>query len=93
MNVVPLSDIDQIRDLKARYCRFADAKQWQSVADLFTEDAVMRFHNVDGSLAKEVSVAEFARTVGDRVGGRWTACGGSRAANSPGCASTSSTDI
>ena len=68
MTINELSDIDQIRDLKARYCRFADAKQWQSVAELFTEDAVMRFHNVDGSLANEVSVAEFARTIGDRVG-------------------------
>jgi hypothetical protein len=38
------------------------------MAGLFTDDAVMRFHNVDGSLANEVRAAEFAATIGRRVG-------------------------
>jgi hypothetical protein len=63
-----LSDIDQIRDLKARYCRLADTKQWDEVAALFTEDAVWRIYDVDGSLLDEVPPAEFAATVGGRVG-------------------------
>ncbi|MFI9271230.1 nuclear transport factor 2 family protein [Kitasatospora sp. NPDC052896] len=68
MSPSPLADIDRIRDLKARYCRYADTKQWDAVAALFTHDAVMRFHRVDGSLANEVPAAEFARTIGARVG-------------------------
>lgn len=68
MTVLPHSDLDQIRDLKARYCRYADTKQWEEVGRLFTDDAVMRFYNVDGSLANEVPAAEFAGTIGGRVG-------------------------
>jgi hypothetical protein len=39
-----MSDIDGLRDrlaicdLKARYCRFLDTKQWDAWSDLFTED-------------------------------------------------------
>ena len=35
-------DIEAIRQLKARYFRFVDTKQWDRWGDLFTEDAV--FH-------------------------------------------------
>jgi hypothetical protein len=62
------TDLDQIRELKARYTRFADTEQWVKEAGPFTEDAVMRFREVDGNLSKEVTAAEFARTVGARVG-------------------------
>ena len=62
------SDLEQIRELKARYCRLADTKQWKEVAALFTEDAVMRFYGVDGGLRNEVTAAEFAATIGARVG-------------------------
>jgi hypothetical protein len=61
-----LSDIDQIRALKAR-CRLADTKQWKEMATLFIDDAVMRFYDVDGSLLNEVTAA-FADTIGSRVG-------------------------
>lgn len=62
------TDLDRIRELKARYARYADTKQWKKVADLFTDDAVMRFRDVDGNLSNEVTAAEFARTIGERVG-------------------------
>src|SRR3546814_20604888 len=32
---------EDIRAVKARYCRFLDTKNWQGLADLFTEDAVL----------------------------------------------------
>jgi ketosteroid isomerase-like protein len=35
-----LWDIEQIKQLKARYFRFLDAKDWDAYADLFTEDCV-----------------------------------------------------
>jgi hypothetical protein len=31
-------DYEQIRRLKARYCRFVDEQQWQALRDLFTDD-------------------------------------------------------
>ena len=37
-----LSDLEQIRQLKARYCRFIDTKQWTRLAGLFVEGT--RFH-------------------------------------------------
>jgi hypothetical protein len=63
-----MTDLEQIRELKARYCRLADTKQWKAMAELFTADAVMRFYNVDGTVANEVSAADFAATIGERVG-------------------------
>jgi hypothetical protein len=62
------SDIDQIRELRARYARYADTKQWTKFATIFTADAVLRFFNPDGTLANEVTGAEFAETIGGRVG-------------------------
>jgi hypothetical protein len=33
--------IEEIRELKARYCRFLDSKDWEGFSSLFTEDAGM----------------------------------------------------
>jgi 3-phenylpropionate/cinnamic acid dioxygenase small subunit len=33
-----LADIEQIRQLKARYFRFLDTKQWEAWRGLFTDD-------------------------------------------------------
>jgi SnoaL-like domain len=70
MTSYPLAqpDIEQLRNLKARYCRYADAKRWTDVAALFTPDALIRFYDVDGDLANEVRAADFADTIGTRVG-------------------------
>jgi hypothetical protein len=65
---IPLSDLDQIRALKARYCRLADTKQWKEMATLFTDDAVLHFYDIDGRLLNQVTAAEFAETIGRRVG-------------------------
>jgi hypothetical protein len=62
------SDLDQIRELRARYARYADTKQWAKFATIFTEDAVLRFFDPDGTLANEVTAGEFAETIGSRVG-------------------------
>ncbi len=45
-----LSIIEDIRNLKARYARFADLKQWSDLASVFTPDGIMSFYDVDGSL-------------------------------------------
>ncbi len=41
MATEPLNDRDAICELKARYCRLLDTKQWDAWADLFTEDFVL----------------------------------------------------
>jgi uncharacterized protein (TIGR02246 family) len=38
-----LEAIEEIRALKARYCRFVDSKDWEGFASLFTEDLVIDF--------------------------------------------------
>jgi len=38
------------------------------MAALFTDDAVIRFYDVAGSLLNEVTAAEFAESIGERVG-------------------------
>ncbi len=43
MNVESLIAIEQIKQVKARYFRFVDTKQWAELADLFTEDCEVRY--------------------------------------------------
>ena len=33
--------LEDIRAVKARYCRFLDTKDWEALGRLFTEDAVL----------------------------------------------------
>jgi SnoaL-like domain len=41
--------IEEIRAVKARYCRLLDCKDWPGFAALFTEDAVMDVHEDTGN--------------------------------------------
>ena len=41
MTIQPLSERDSICELKARYCRFLDTKQWDNWTQVFTEDLVL----------------------------------------------------
>ena len=36
-----LTTLEEIRSVKARYCRFLDTKDWTGLAGLFTENAVL----------------------------------------------------
>ena len=40
MEAVDLVDIEALKQLKARYCRLLDAKDWQSWRQIFTDDFV-----------------------------------------------------
>jgi SnoaL-like domain len=44
-----LSILDEIRGLKARYCRFLDTKDWDGLAALFCEDAVLDVEQDSGN--------------------------------------------
>ena len=39
-------EIEALKQLKARYFRFLDTKQWESWRDLFTGDALLKVHSV-----------------------------------------------
>lgn len=41
--------IEEIRGLKARYCRFLDTKDWDGMSSLFIEDAVLDVQQDTGS--------------------------------------------
>jgi len=44
------SELDQLRTLKARYCRYLDEKKWDEFAALFVPDSVLRFFDPAGAL-------------------------------------------
>jgi hypothetical protein len=67
-SVAGLGDLEQLRALKARYCRYADTKRWDDLAALFTADGVMRFHDPGGALINTVAAPAIAATIGGRVG-------------------------
>ena len=48
MNADTIADIEEIKQLKARYFRLMDTKQWDEWADLFTDDLDTWFEDDDG---------------------------------------------
>jgi SnoaL-like domain len=60
---------EQIRRLKAQYCRFLDTKQWEKWGGLFTSDATVAAGG-DGGQAKGMVAGreEIVRWVSDQVG-------------------------
>ena len=54
MNLETLISIEEIRQLMARYARYADAKQWDSLAGLFTPDGTFMSHAVDGGVVADM---------------------------------------
>jgi hypothetical protein len=56
-------DLDAIHQLKARYCRFIDTKQWDLLASVFTQDA--RFEGL-GSAPTGATVEMFVTGISTR---------------------------
>jgi ketosteroid isomerase-like protein len=48
------AEIEKIRTLKARYCRFLDTKQWEAFGQLLSEDVVVEFYDTAGKLQMKV---------------------------------------
>jgi len=59
-----LASREHIKELKARYCRYIDTKQWQRLATLFTDDC--RFEGL-GSAPAGADVATFVAGVSSRL--------------------------
>ena len=45
-----LTDVESIKQLKARYCRYLDTKDWDRWRDLFTDDFVGDTTDAGGTL-------------------------------------------
>ncbi|GMK47462.1 hypothetical protein PghCCS26_45920 [Paenibacillus glycanilyticus] len=60
-----LEDMEQIRQLKARYFRFTDEKKWKELGELFTSDAKIV---ADGQDFTKLGGPGFAKMIGDLVG-------------------------
>lgn len=59
-----LLSFQQIAQLKARYCRYVDTKQWDRLASLFTDDC--RFEGL-GSAPHGADVATFVQGISKRL--------------------------
>jgi hypothetical protein len=59
-----LCDIEAIKNLKARYFRFLDAKQWTDLRGLFTVDGSFEHP----ALGRFASIDEAVLAVSDRIG-------------------------
>ncbi|MET8406151.1 nuclear transport factor 2 family protein [Streptomyces sp900116325] len=52
-----LSDVEEIKKLKARYCRFVDTRNWYGLRSLFTDDARSTLGGDDQSVDDFISLA------------------------------------
>jgi hypothetical protein len=57
MNLEHLADIEEIRQLKARYFRLMDAGDWAGLAEVFTRDAVAG--SGEGQIAGRAAIVAF----------------------------------
>ena len=46
----PLAAFDQVRQAKARYCRYLDTRQWDAFTGLFVPAPDIRIHDTDDAL-------------------------------------------
>ncbi|RED61852.1 nuclear transport factor 2 family protein [Cohnella lupini] len=60
-----LEDMEQVKQLKARYFRFVDEKKWTEFGDLFTSDAKLVSDGVDYSKGGGQA---YGKMIGDLVG-------------------------
>jgi hypothetical protein len=49
VNLDTLIAIEEVRQLNARYARYADAKRWADLADLFTPDGSFTSYAVEAA--------------------------------------------
>ena len=63
-----LTAIEELRALKARFCRLADAKRWAEFGRLFTSTAQARFYGADGRLTFLADSPDIGTVIGGRVG-------------------------
>lgn len=64
-----MSDIDEIRQLKARYFRTMDTKDWDAMRQVFVDDVVIDTSEAGGNVVKgaDAFIAFLRETLGDVV--------------------------
>lgn len=67
MTLIELRSIEEIKRLKAQYCRFFDTKQWDNFFALFTHDAVFDMRSA-GSVETDDGAEGAAELQGYQVG-------------------------
>jgi hypothetical protein len=68
MQADALVEIERIKQLKARYFRLLDTKQWDEWADVFSEDCQVRYGEADDDqwiVGRDRIVKVLKRTIGD----------------------------
>lgn len=63
MDVAELCDRQEIVDLITRYTRAVDTSQWDRLADVFTEDAVLDYSSAGGSVSPLAEAIPFIRNI------------------------------
>lgn len=68
-----LEDIEAIKRLKHRYLRLLDTKQWDALAETFTEDATTEYADGEYSFRGRTAILEFLKSTplagdGDLIG-------------------------
>jgi uncharacterized protein (TIGR02246 family) len=64
-----VDDIEAVKQLKARYCRTLDTKDWDAMRQVFTDDVVMDTTGSGGGVVTgaDTFMAFLRDTLGDRV--------------------------
>ena len=63
-----LADLEEIKQLKARYFRLMDTKQWKEWGDVFTEDCAMQNGPADEAPVRgRAEIVDYVRASIDRV--------------------------
>jgi hypothetical protein len=68
-----LVDIEEIHQLRARYARFLDLKDWSSWRSVFADDCVLEWPSEQGANEEIVGAERIIAFLRDRIGGRATA--------------------
>jgi hypothetical protein len=69
-DIETLDAIEDIRNLEARYARFADERRWDDLAGLFTEDGWFRPQDDEGNVIADMQGrAEISASLADRNSG------------------------
>lgn len=56
--LITLHQIESVKMLKAKYCRFVDTKQWKELANLLAENPTITFENTEGVVIHKFSTAD-----------------------------------
>lgn len=72
LSVQQLADAEEIRQLKARYCRLLDAKSWDGWRSVFSEDCVLEWIVESGNVEPVEGADQIVAFLRNKIMGRLT---------------------